>query len=87
MPLKMLKGLYQDITGFEIQLLLNFCFGVLFSPWTFSLFYTLLFFIVYEIVIYIYNINYSLETRLYIVMSYFTGYAIGRLLAGEDIII
>lgn len=81
-----LKEFYKEMSGFGIQMLLSFCFGILFSPWTLSLLYTLLFFIIYEIVIYFFSIKYSLIERVIILVFYFLGYVFGRIISNQNII-
>lgn len=85
MPIN-LRSIYDDSSAFEMQLVMNFCFGILFAPWNYNIFFTIIYFIVLEIVLYFMNIGYSLENRIYLFMSYFAGYAIGRLLKGRSLI-
>lgn len=66
------------------QIFLAFCFGILLSPWSYGLFYFLIFLLVYEVYILLYtNQNsWKMEIRLGVLAASIFGFIIGRILTG-----
>ncbi len=70
------------------QLIVSFCLGVLFSPWTFGPLFYIVFILVYEIICgYVYQFKspfWNFSTRIGIIFSSLFGFLVGRILIGYD---
>jgi hypothetical protein len=73
------------------QVISSLTLGILFSPFSYGLFFLFVFMIFYEIAYYLFTKGeapyYDLTTRASVINSYFLGYIIGRTAAGQPIFI
>lgn len=74
-----------------MQLITTFSLGVLFSPWSYGIFYLLLFIIMYEVVFFYYtgpyNPYWNPEVRGGVILAAILGFIVGRVFAEQDIFI
>lgn len=68
------------------QIINSFVFGLILSPWSAGLFFIVIFLVVVEVLWLVFTSldprYYSPITRLAVLVSYFAGFLIGRILAG-----
>ncbi len=66
------------------SLVLSFCFGIIFAPFSLGLYYFLIWLILYEIFLYIYYKSFDYGERIAILVISLLGFLIGRLLIARS---
>lgn len=69
------------------QVFVSLIFGLLLSPWSYGLFFLIIFLIVYEFLYYLYSPYHNLFVRTGVIMSCLLGFIIGRTLSQDEIIL
>jgi hypothetical protein len=67
----------QDIISIEGQVIISFAFGVICGPYTYSVLFLLLFFLLYELVFFVYYKKWPIRIRLSVIIAYLIGIFIG----------
>lgn len=68
------------------QFIVAFSFGILFSPFSKGLIYTILTILIMEILTFMYCNTWSVLNRILIIIGSLSGYAIGRFISGNPIL-
>ncbi len=67
------------------QLILSFCLGILFAPFTYGFIYYLIFLILYEIILFAMSKPWNYELRIGVFAFSLIGFIIGRYLVGKKV--
>ena len=72
------------------QVISSLVLGILFSPFSYGLFFLFVFLIFYEILYYIFTLGdpkyYDVETRVGVINGYILGYIIGKTATGQEVL-